>query len=204
MNLPRTLATCALALAALHTPAQAQDALWKSSYTHESAGRYKEALAALDMLPATNEESELKGLRRGWLLYQAAQYEEAAREYQQVIERNPKSLDARLGLALPLLAAKRWREAEQVARTVLDMAPHHYTAALRLVQAQEGLQNWSAMLKTSAALVADYATDATAYVYLARAHAWLGQRKEAQAAYNAVLVRYPGHQEAQNYLNSKK
>ncbi|MGQ0710301.1 MAG: tetratricopeptide repeat protein [Rhodoferax sp.] len=204
MTLSRTLAACLVAWAALVPTAQAQDALWKSSYTHESAGRYKEALAAIDMLPATGDEAEYKLLRRGWLLYLATQYDEAVREYQQALERNPKSLDARLGLTLPLLAAKRWSEAEKAARAVLEQAPHHYTAALRLVQAQEGQQNWGAMLKSSAALVADYGSDATAYVYLARAHAWLGRRSEAQAAYNAVLVRYPGHQEALGYLNGKK
>jgi tetratricopeptide (TPR) repeat protein len=183
--------------------AQVQQSVWQNSYQLEAAGKYNEAIFAMEPIPANGPDAELKLLRRGWLFYQAGKFDESIREYRLAIERNGRSLDARLGLLLPMLAAKRWREAEQAARTGLEMAPHNHTASVRLAIAQEGLQDWAALTKTAATLVADYPSDATAHTYLARANAALGKTAEALAAYSAVLARYPTHQEAKAYIDRK-
>lgn len=196
-------ATLTAALALAGAPVMAQEAAWQSSYQLEAAGKYSDALTAIDYVPANGPDAELKLLRRGWLYYLPGKFDESIREYRLAIERNSRSIDARLGLTLPLLAAKRWREAEQAARAALDLAPNHYTALVRLAVAQEGLQDWQGMAKTAASLVSGYTTDATAYVYLARANAWQGKRAEALAAYSAVLARVPGHLEAKAYLDKK-
>ncbi len=197
------LASLMAALALSAAPVVAQEAAWQSSYQLETVGKFNDALAAIDYVPANGPDAELKLLRRGWLYYLPGKFDESIREYRLAIERNSRSVDARLGLTLPLLAAKRWREAEQAARAALDVAPNHYTALVRLAVAQEGLQDWQAMAKTGTSLVTAYPTDATAYVYLARANAWLGKRPEALAAYSAVLARVPGHLEAKAYLDKK-
>jgi len=189
---------------ALHTSlAAAQEMLWQNSYQFESAGKYTEALNAIDAVAVNGADAELKLLRRGWLYYLSGRFEESIREYRLAIERNPKSIDARLGLTLPLLAAKRWREAEQAARAVLEIEPKSYVGEIRLVIAQEGQQDWAGMLKTANSLVTSFPSDATAFVYLARANAWLGKRTEAVNAYQAVLSRYPGHLEAKAYIEKK-
>lgn len=203
MKIKMALLAVTAALGAQMNTAVAQEAVWQSSYQFETAGKYTEALLAIDSVWASGPEAELKLLRRGWLLYSAGKFDESIREYRQAIERNSKSIDARLGLCLPLLASKRWREADQAARAALDMAPNHYTALVRLAIAQEGQQDWAALLKTANTLVVGYASDATAQVYLARAQAWLGKRTEAVAAYTAVLARYPGHLEAKAYIDKK-
>lgn len=185
------------------TSVMAQQALWQNSYQLETAGKYAEALAAIDTIPANGPDAELKLLRRGWLYYLPGNFNESIREYRLAIDRNGRSIDARLGLTLPLLAAKRWREAEQSARAALDISPNNYTALLRLAIAQEGQSDWAGMAKTAALLTSGYTTDASAYVYAARAAAWLGKRDEAIAAYTAVLARYPGHLEAKAYIEKK-
>ena len=190
-----------LALSATCVPAQ--EAAWQNSYQLETAGKYSEAIAALDPVPANSPDAEFKLIRRGWLFYQPGSFNESIREYRLAIERNGKSLDARLGVTLPLLAQKRWREAEQNARAALELAPNNYTGLLRLTLAQEGQRDWTNMARTAESMVMFYPTDATAYVYLARANAWLNKRDEANAAYTAVLSRYPGHLEAKAYLEKK-
>jgi tetratricopeptide (TPR) repeat protein len=102
-----------------------------------------------------------------------------------------------------LLAQKRWREAEQSAKAALDLAPNNYIALLRLATAQEKQQEWPSMAKTADIMVTGYPTDATAYVYRARAYAWLNKRDDATASYLAVLSRVPGHLEAKAYLDKK-
>jgi tetratricopeptide (TPR) repeat protein len=203
MKTSHLLTSLALAITAVAAPAQAQELFWQNSYQFENSGKYVDAMIAIDAISANGPEAELKLLRRGWLFYLSGKTEESIREYRLAMERNPKSIDARLGLTLPLLAAKRWREAEQAARTVLEMAPNHYTALVRLVVAQEGAQDWQAMAKTASTLTTDYTTDATAFIYLARANAWLGKRPEAVAAYTAALARYPGQAEAKAFIEKK-
>jgi tetratricopeptide (TPR) repeat protein len=189
---------------ALHASvATAQESLWQNSYQFESAGKYTEAMNAIDSVAANGADAELKLLRRGWLFYLPGRFDESIREYRLAVERNPKSIDARLGLTLPLLAAKRWREAEQAARAVLEIVPNSYAGQIRLVTAQEGQQDWAGMLRTANSLVTSFPSDATAFVYLARANAWLGKRSEAATAYQAVLSRYPGHLEAKAYIEKK-
>ena len=183
--------------------AYAQEAAWQSSYQFETAGKYNEAIAALDPVPANWAEAELKTLRRGWLYYLQGSYSDAIREYRLAIERNSRSIDARLGVTLPLLAQKRWREAEQSARAVLDLSPNNYTGLLRLVVALEGQRDWAPMAKAAATITSSYPSDATGFVYLARAYAWQEKRAEAVAAYQAVTVRYPGHAEAKAYIEKK-
>lgn len=203
MKTPTLLTALFAALALSSTSIFAQEAAWQNSYQLETAGKFSEAIAALDQVAANGPDAELKVLRRAWLYYSLGSYNDSIREYRLAIERNGKSIDARLGAILPLLAQKRWREAEQGVRAVLDMAPNHYTALLRLAVCQEGQRDWTAMAKTAATLVANYPSDSSAYVYLARANAWLSKRDEALAAYSAVLSRYPGHLEAKAYLEKK-
>jgi tetratricopeptide (TPR) repeat protein len=197
------LAVIATALILSSASTVAQEASWKSSYELETAGKYNEAIVAIDRVAANGPDAELKAIRRGWLYYLLGNFNDSIREYRLAIDRSGRSIDARLGVTLPLLAQKRWREAEQSARTVLDMAPNNYTALLRLTIAQEGQRDWTSMAKTAATLVAAYPTDASAYVYLARANAWLLKTDETIAAYTAVLSRYPGHLEAKAYLEKK-
>ena len=203
MKLIPSLFALAAALALQCSVAQTQETAWRNSYQFETAGKYTEAIAAIEPISVNGPDAEFKLLRRGWLYYSAGRFDESIREYRLAIERNSHSIDARLGLVLPMLAAKRWREAEQVARAVLDISPHNYTALVRQAIAQEGLQDWQALNKTANTLVADYPSDATAYIYLARANAWLGKRPEAVLAYSAVLARYPAHPEARTYIDKK-
>jgi tetratricopeptide (TPR) repeat protein len=203
MKLHTTLIALTAALALQTNSVVAQEAVWQSSYTYEAAGKYVDAMSVLDTVTANGPDAELKLLRRGWLYYLPGRMDESIREYRLAIERNPKSIDARLGLTLPLLATKRWREAEQASKAVLDLAPNSYVGQVRLATAQEGLQDWSALLKTASSLTTSFPTDATSFVYLARANAWLGKKPEALAAYSAVLARAPGNTEAKNYIDKK-
>jgi tetratricopeptide (TPR) repeat protein len=203
MNFKKLLSPIVAAIALSALPAMAQDAAWQNSYALEAAGKYTEAIAAIDSVPVNGPEAELKLIRRGWLFYLPGRFDEAIREYRLAMERNSRSVDARLGVTLPLLAAKRWREAEQSARSALEMVPGNYTALIRLAVAQEGQRDWQGMARTGATLVSLYNSDATAHVYMARANAWLGKRDDALASYNAVLARYPGHLEAKAYIDKK-
>lgn len=203
MKLHPLLAVVSAALVLSVTSAQAEDPAWKNSYQLETAGKYKDAITALDLVPANSPDAELKAIRRGWLNYMLGSFNDSIREYRLAIDRNGKSVEARLGVILPLMAQKRWREAEQNARATLDIAPNNYLALLRLTIAQEAQQNWASMEKTTVTMTTAYPTDATAYVYLARAKAWLNKKDEAITAYSAALARDTTNLEARAYIEKK-
>ena len=182
------------------TGSYAASNLWADSYYLESQGKYDAAAKVLQSELAKRPADEFVVLRVAWLKYLAGNYSQAASDYQHALNLNPKSLDARLGLILPMLAQKRWREAGQLAGQVLEIAPWNYYAHVRLMSAEEGQEKWGVLAQHAKEVSIRYPSDATVLVYLARAEAKQGNKAEAQAAYRKVLQRIPGHYEASGFL----
>jgi tetratricopeptide (TPR) repeat protein len=188
------LVSCLVSVVAL-----AQDP-WAQSYQLERVGQYDAALEALGPVLSADPGHELALLRSGWLRYLSGDYNASMRDYQRALERNDQSLEARLGLTLPLLAQSRWREAAATAQEVLMLAPWNYYAHLRLMVAEEGQRQWQTLAAHAAAVAARYPSDASFLVYLARAEARQGHTAAARSAYARVLERIPEHAEATAFL----
>lgn len=197
MRVPLILA----ALLANSSWVYANEVAWSNSYSLEAGKKYADAVTALNGLPETGSEGQLLLLRKGWLSYLQGQYNEAVKYYQDALQQNANSIDAQLGITLPLLAQQRWQEAALYAKKTLESSPNQYTAYLRLIVAEEGAKDWAAMKQHAEELTDHYPSDTTAFVYLARAHAWLGDKEAAKKAYSAVLSRLPKHYEATSYLS---
>lgn len=169
---------------------------WSESYRLETAGKYSDAAAQIEPMVKTGEFAQL---RHAWLLYLAGRLDESVAGYQRAQQMNPNSLDATLGLALPLMAQWKWKEAADATRAVLRHAPWHYTATLRLLVILEAQKQWKPMAEEAARFAERYPSDATAWVYLARAEAASGNAENAREAYRRVLQIIPGHFEATGY-----
>lgn len=176
------------------------DRVWQQSYALERQGKHAQAAAVLDPLLRSFPNNEFALMRRGWLEYLQGKHNESLRSYNQAITINAKSIEARLGQTLPLMAQKRWSEAESVARKVIELSAWDYTAHVRLLICEEAQKKWNDMARHAAEFSARYPGDATALVYLARAEAWQGNTKKAVAAYSQVLERAPVNAEASRYL----
>lgn len=184
-------------LLALSLPAMAQRDPWAESYRYEAQKNYAQAAQALQALPQT---FELVQLRQAYLAYLQGRHDEAIKGYRKALEINPLSLDAQLGLPLPLLAQRKWNEAAVECRKVIHQCAWNYWAHLRLLVAEEGLQQWKVLAAHGKDLALRYPSDASAFVYWARGEARLGNRDEASRAYQRVLQLYPGHKEASDFL----
>jgi tetratricopeptide (TPR) repeat protein len=176
---------------------------WEDSYALEAANKYGPAATALDPVLRQWPNHEFALMRRAWLNYQQGRMSDALRDYTQILTANPRSLEARLGMTLPLIAQQRWREAAAEARKVLAMSAWNYTAHVRLMVCEEGERKWDELSRHASELSARFPTDATALVYLARAEAAKGNVKAAVVTYLQVLERIPAHAEALAYLRSK-
>ena len=176
---------------------------WETSYQLEAAGKYAEAEEVIRPLRTKSLHQELAVQRTAWLKYLQGDYNDAIDEYRIAMRLNPVSIDARLGLSLPLMAQKRWREATHHLKVViLALAPWNYTAHIRLLKVEEAQQLWETMGRHAYNLSKHYPSDVTALVYLARAYAWQARKKEAKEAYIQVLARFPHHLEANQYLGN--
>ena len=47
--------------------------------------------------------------KRQWLHYLAGDYNDSQGDYKRALQSNPRSLDAQIGVALPLLSQQRWK-----------------------------------------------------------------------------------------------
>ena len=189
----------ALILLFISAMASAGSSVWEKSYQLAAAGKYEQAASVIEAMADSGNEYAV--LRYAYLMYLQGENADSISYYSKAIELNPDSIDAKLGITLPLIAQKRWRQVKSYSMQVLHMSHWNYTAHVRLMLAEEGLRTWDSLREHAAQLAKTYPSDATALVYLARANAWQGDVAAAKAAYQKVLIRVPGHLEANAYLN---
>lgn len=180
--------------------ADALSEAWTDSYALESAAKYDQASAAMSLILRDSPSHEFALMRRAWLGYLQGHHNDALHDYQQALAVNPKSLEARLGLTLPLMAQQRWREAAVEARKVIASSAWDYTAHTRMMTCEEALHQWPELAQHATEVAAHFPSDATVLLYLARAEAWQGNISAAKKAYEKVLQRIPAHLEATTYL----
>ena len=171
---------------------------WQESYRLEALYQYD---AALNSLKGITSSNELVLLRRGWLNYLKGSHSKSIDNYKKALSKNSKSLDARLGIILPLLAQQRWREASLNANKALKVAPWNYYAHIRLMAAEQALKQWKQLLEHAKFAHQHFPSDSTFIVYLARANLKLGNKNKAQAWYKKLLELAPDNFEAKQYLN---
>jgi len=171
---------------------------WEESYRLEEVFQYD---SAINVLRNISSKNELVSLRRGWLNYLKGAHSRSIEHYKKALQTNSQSLDARLGLILPLLKQQRWREAAVNANKVLEVAPWNYYAHVRLMKTEEALKQWEKLFKHADAVNLRYPSDATILVYLARASHKLGNTKQAKEFYNKVSELFPDNFEAKAYIN---
>lgn len=182
------------------TASHAGSSVWEKSYQLAAAGKYEQAAEVIE--PIADSGNEYAVLRYAYLMHLMGENGDSISYYKKSIEKNPDSIDAKLGITLPLIAQKRWRQVKSYSLQVLRLSRWNYTAHVRLMVAEEGLRKWDALAEHAAQVAKAYPTDATVLVYLARAKAWQGDVSAAKAAYRKVLVRLPAHIEAKNYLKN--
>jgi tetratricopeptide (TPR) repeat protein len=158
-------ATCLLAAA--DRPANTD--AWTASFAKEATGDYAAALAALQPLRQAHADPYLLALRSGWLNTKLAHYDEAIAAYQDAGRLLPNAIEPRLGMLSPLIAAKRWSEAERQARQVMRSDPGCFWAAYWLVESLLGAERWREANDASKLLTDRYPGDSTVLEQAVRA-----------------------------------
>lgn len=171
--------------------AQANPEAWRRSYALEARGDARGALAALDGLSPTDRGAYLAQLRRAWLLYSAGQFDESVAAYRAAAQGSPRAVEPRVGELLPLLALRRWREAEQRAQEVLRLDADNYLATRRLALALYNLGRFDRAQEAYERVLAQYPGDLEMLTGVGWCELQRGHRPAAATAFRAVLAVSP-------------
>ncbi len=204
----RALLLCLLILLAwvVDVPAsRPTDDTWIATAYHRSLAneglqKYDEAIRALEPVREAYPEGYTVNLRLGWLHYLAGHHANAISHYRKAIAVVPGNLEARLGLLLPLLAQKRYAEAEQVAGQVLRSDFYNYYGNLRLILALRGQGKHEAARKVAQRMLALYPADVALLQQLALSEAALGRKTEAARLFRSIYTLDPDNPVARDYL----
>lgn len=203
MPRPLLLLTLLAALAAPR-PAAAQDGgpdLYRQSYAAEARGDYNLAYDLLQRLPPAAADGYVVHLRSGWLHHLAGRYARAAEAYQQAIVHEPSAVEARLGAMLPLMALRRWQDAEKLGVEALALAPGDFTALSRLAWVHFNQLRYQEAEAHYRRALAAYPASADVRTGLGWALLKLGRFKEAREAFEAVLRFAPDQAAARDGLS---
>ena len=186
-------------------PALAGDPdLYQQSYEQETMGAYRSALATLDQLSRGEQASYTSLLRHGWLLYLDGQFDPSTQAYDQAIAAKPKALEPKLGKMLPLLAQRRWADAERVGREVLSADPRSYLGRSRTAWAVYNLGRYPDAERLYREVLADYPSDVEMRAGLGWALLSQGKKPAAASEFEAVLLVAPKHASAAKGLTQSR
>lgn len=100
----------------------------------ETAGKYDQAISSLTKIYTANKENHLINIRLGWLYYQKKDYAKSKEYYKNAIKSNGSSIEAKIGLTLPLAELNEWDEIKKIYLEIINLDSKNYTANLRLGQ----------------------------------------------------------------------
>jgi len=169
---------------------------YRDSYVAEAAGDLAAAVAALRQVPVERRHDYFYQLRLGWLLYLNAEHEASTTAYRRALALEPDAVEPRLGLLLPLMAQRRWEEAEEVARSTLAIDARSYLAGSRLAFILFNQGRYAEAIARYRGLIELYPADLEMRAGLGWSLARAGKSREAIAEFEAIIAVAPAYQSA--------
>jgi tetratricopeptide (TPR) repeat protein len=170
---------------------------YEKSRQQEAVGDYASAAAALQSASPGGQATYTYAVRMGWLMHKTGNQDASIGFYRRALSLAPASIEARMGLMLPLMAAKHWADAQAVARDILQVDRRNLVVRTRLAKIQYDSGQFSDAAATFHDIIVDYPAD----VDVAVGYAWsllrLGRNSEALAIFRNVLTVTPTNAIAQ-------
>lgn len=176
--------------AAVPTDAEIREAYHKS-YRYERAQGYSDAIKSLAPVISAYPAAYTVNLRLGWLNYLNGGFATARTHYQAALKAAPDSIEARLGIMLPMMAQEKWDEVEAMTKQVLRVDPANYLANLRLAFALRLQKKFDAAEQVLNGMLVLYPTDISLLVEFGLIKLAKGQKAEAKRVFNDVVTLDP-------------
>lgn len=171
-------------------------ALFEQSFAAEARGKTRTALSNVLSILKKDSDHYVANLRAGWLSYKSGKYADSVIWYRKAAQLMPDAIEPQLGLMLPLMAAKRWAEAERVGVDLLRVDTRSYLIRSRLAFVYYSRGRWSKAEGLYASVLTDYPSDLD--ISSGLAWTWLKQGKSQNATelFDRVLSVNASHQSA--------
>jgi len=191
-------ATLAVAVVLTASPVHAASNadLYRASYQLEAQGKYAEALAKMTQVTPSARSRYFVTVRLAWLSYLSGRYDQSATQYHAAAALEPKAVEPKIGLTLPLMAQRKWKELEKACAAVLKIDPRHGVARARLAHAHYMVGNYPDAAVVYRGLIEDYPAELDHQTGLGWAIARMGRVAEAKKIFEAVLEVSPDNPNA--------
>ena len=161
--------------------------LFESSFANEASGKNGKALEDVLKILKIDGQHYVATLRAGWLNYMKKRYSESVRFYKRAASMAPKAIEPQLGLMLPLMASKRWKEAERVGKWIMKVAPRNYLAGRRLAYIAFSQGKYKAAETRYMSVWADHPSDVEMMLGLGWTYRRQGRKADARKMFETVL-----------------
>ncbi len=172
------------------------------SYQFEDKQDYDNAIKVMVPLYDKFPAYYTLNLRFGWLYYLSGKHAHAQRYYRAAIAANAGSVEAQLGLTLPLLAEKNFSEVEKICRHIMETDPFNFLANLRLSKALMGQEKLKPAKRVLLKMLTLYPTNVDYLNQLGRVYRALGDKDAAHLVYNDLVILDPDNEGAREYFDS--
>ncbi len=173
---------------------------YSSSYLYEAKGDYKKAIEALMPVYKAYPDGYAVNLRLGWLYYLLGKYSNSEYHYTKAVKVAPSSVEAKLGLTLPLMAQDRWSKVEETSYQILKIDYYNYYGNLRLSYALRNEGKFSLAEAVDRKMLLLYPTSVDFLLELALSLYGEGKYSSSKEILRNLLILSPNNKVAQEYL----
>ena len=170
------------------------------SYRYEVAGDYRDAIRSLMVVYKSYPNGYTVNLRLGWLYYLSKKYSNSIFHYKKAIKVIPYSVEAKLGLTLPLLAQGKYSSVERLCYQILNQDFYNYYGNLRLVYVLRKQKKYDLAEKVINKMLYLYPTDTKFLLELGILKFEKREFNNAKRILNDVLILDPENLKAKLYL----
>jgi Flp pilus assembly protein TadD len=163
------------------------------SYQQEASGNYVAARQRMADVDADDVGAYFVALRTGWLSYLAGD-PSAVHDYRRATILKPRSVEARLGLTLPLMASGDWTQTLLEVDQVLSVAPGQPVAQGRRAWALYNLGRFDEAVGAYQVAITAAPSDADLWSGLGWSACRSGHRDQGQHALRHALALSPNHE----------
>lgn len=164
---------------------------FNKSLAFESENNYENAIKELLNIYNNEKDNYLINLRLGWLYYNLGLSNESLSYYEKANKIQPNSIEAKVGLTLPLSKLEKWEEVKKIYLQILALDPQNYTANLRLGQYYLLRANYSEANKYLSISFKNYPSDYESNLSYGWTQYYIGNKKRAKELFINTLMLSP-------------
>ncbi|PHS65834.1 MAG: hypothetical protein COB12_06305 [Flavobacterium sp.] len=173
---------------------------FSKSYQSEYNKEYKNAISEIDHIYSS--DSYEINLRLGWLYYSNGDHVKSKNYYANAIKIEPKSIEAKLGIAYTIGALENWDELIILYNDILQIDPYNYTVNLRMATIYYYRKDFTKAASYGEKISKLYPFDYSYNLILGKINLSLGNIIHAKEHLNSALLYNPSSLEVLELLKA--